>query len=59
MKKKYLWFWDEPTITLDYKTHDYHEILQKNWVENEIQNVVLSSATLPKENELLWINNKF
>ena len=24
------WYWDEPTITLDYDNHDFHEILQKN-----------------------------
>ena len=31
------WYWDEPTITLDYKEHEYHEILRKNWQENLIQ----------------------
>ena len=47
-----LWFWDEPTITLDYENHEFHEILKKNWQENEIKNIILSSATLPKEHEL-------
>ena len=28
--KNIIWYWDEPTITLDYETHD-HTILQKNW----------------------------
>lgn len=46
-------YWDEPTITLDYKTHEYHKVLSTNWNENEIPNVVLSSATLPQEDELL------
>ena len=41
-----IWYWDEPTITLDYESHPFHEILQKNWKQNEIPNVVLSSATL-------------
>lgn len=45
-------FWDEPTITLDYEEHDFHEIIQKNWTINQIPNVILSSATLPKEHEL-------
>lgn len=45
-------FWDEPTITLDYERHEYHKILSKNWNENEIPNIVLSSATLPPVDEL-------
>jgi len=45
-------YWDEPTISLDYKEHDFHSIIKKNWRENLIPNVVLSSATLPKEHEL-------
>lgn len=47
-----LWYWDEPTITLDYENHEFHNILQKNWKENEIPNIVLSSATLPDDKEL-------
>jgi hypothetical protein len=45
-------YWDEPTITLDYEHHEFHEIIHKNWSENKIPNVVLSSATLPKVHEL-------
>jgi hypothetical protein len=45
-------YWDEPTITMDYKEHELHKIIKKNWKENIIPNVVLSSATLPKETEL-------
>ena len=26
-----IWYWDEPTITLDYDSHEFHNILQKNW----------------------------
>ena len=51
-KEDIIWYWDEPTITLDYKTHEYHAILQKNWQENEIPNIVLSSATLPRQEEI-------
>ena len=46
------WYWDEPTITLDYETHEFHEILQKNWNQNEIPNIILSSATLPKQKDI-------
>ena len=45
-------YWDEPTITLDYQNHDLHKVIKKNWKENIIPNVVLSSATLPKMHEL-------
>jgi hypothetical protein len=45
-------YWDEPTITMDYKDHELHKIIKKNWKENIIPNFVLSSATLPKETEL-------
>ena len=47
-----VWFWDEPTITFDYNSHPFHEILQNNWKQNTIPNVILSSATLPKANEI-------
>ena len=47
-----VFYWDEPTITLDYGEHEFHETIQKNWSDNKIPNIVLSSATLPKENEL-------
>jgi hypothetical protein len=45
-------YWDEPTITMDYNEHDFHATIRKNWKKNAIPNVVLSSATLPKLNEL-------
>ena len=45
-------YWDEPTITMDYPEHEFHEIIQQNWAENLIPNMVLSSATLPKAHEL-------
>jgi hypothetical protein len=45
-------YWDEPTITMDYDEHEFHKTIRKNWKENCIPVVVLSSATLPKENEL-------
>jgi hypothetical protein len=45
-------FWDEPTITLDYETHENHTHIKNTWSKNIIPNVVLSSATLPKEEEI-------
>lgn len=45
-------YWDEPTITMDYVEHDLHKVIKKNWTENIIPNVVLSSATLPKMHEI-------
>jgi hypothetical protein len=45
-------YWDEPTITMDYETHELHETIQKNWQENKISKLVLSCATLPKEDEI-------
>ena len=50
--KNLIWYWDEPTITLDYKEHKYHEILKSNWQENEIPNIILSSATLPRKEDI-------
>jgi len=45
-------YWDEPTITLDYESHELHKVIKRNWKENIIPNFVLSSATLPKMHEL-------
>jgi hypothetical protein len=45
-------YWDEPTIMLDYKDHPYHSIIHRTWSKNVIPNIVLSSATLPKEHEI-------
>ena len=51
-KENIITYWDEPTITMDYNSHPFHEIIQKNWRENIIPNIVLSSATLPREEEI-------
>ena len=45
-------YWDEPTITMDYEMHPLHATIQKNWSENKIPNIVLSCATLPKQEEI-------
>ncbi len=51
-EKTLITYWDEPTITMDYDAHPLHETIQKNWRENKISKMVLSCATLPKENEI-------
>lgn len=45
-------YWDEPTITMDYEEHDLHAKIHENWKENKISKMVLSCATLPRENEI-------
>jgi|694.fasta_scaffold02223_5 hypothetical protein len=51
-KNDIITYWDEPTITMDYNEHEFHKTIRKNWKENIIPTIVLSSATLPKESEL-------
>jgi len=45
-------YWDEPTITMDYENHELHDVIHKNWKENKISTMVLSSATMPAKNEI-------
>ena len=45
-------YWDEPTMTLDYEEHELHDVIRNNWKQNMIPTVILSSATLPKEDEI-------
>jgi len=52
-------YWDEPTISLDYQSHELHDIISNNWKENLIENVVFSSATLPAENEIFPVLSSF
>ena len=51
-KENIITYWDEPTITMDYEEHEFHKTIRENWKQNLIPNFVLSSATLPKLNEL-------
>ena len=51
-KSDMIMYWDEPTITLDYSDHELHKTIQKNWKNNVIPNIILSSATLPKQHEI-------
>ena len=50
--EKLLTYWDEPTITMDYIDHPLHPILHQNWQQNKIPNMILSCATLPREEEI-------
>ena len=50
--EKLLTYWDEPTITMDYISHPLHETIQRNWQQNKIPNMILSCATLPREEEI-------
>jgi len=52
-RKDIILYWDEPTITLDYEDHPFHEVMSKNWKENVIPNIILSSATLPKKERIM------
>ena len=52
-KDRIITYWDEPTIGLDCIEHPLHDIIHRNWSENQIPNMVLSSATLPKEEMLM------
>ena len=52
-------YWDEPTITMDYESHNVHPLIHRNWKENKIPHLVLSCATLPSENELSNVYQDF
>ena len=58
-RSKIITYWDEPTITLDYEQHFLHEIIHKNWSKNLIPNMVLSCATLPKEEHIQQVIDDF
>ena len=58
-KDQIITYWDEPTISMDYDEHSCHEIIRNNWSKNIIPNVVLSSATLPKDNEIVDVLQDF
>ena len=51
-KEQIIMYWDEPTITLDYEDHEMHNIINETWKLNKIPNIILSSATLPKEEDI-------
>ena len=46
-KEDIITYWDEPTISMDYDEHPFHEMIHENWKNNIIPNIVFSSATLP------------
>jgi hypothetical protein len=52
-------YWDEPTITMDYETHELHETIKMNWANNIIPTMILSCATLPHIDEIQSIFDDF
>ena len=58
-KEQLVTFWDEPTITLDYRSHVLHDTIKKNWSENQIPTMILSCATLPEKQEISEIEVDF
>ena len=58
-KNNIVTYWDEPTITLDYESHELHDIIHNNWSNNKIPTVVLSCATLPSREELQPVYGDF
>ena len=51
-KEDMIMYWDEPTITMDYEEHEFHSYISDIWQNNIIPNIILSSATLPHEEDL-------
>ncbi len=52
-------YWDEPTISMDYESHELHPILARNWRQNQIPRMVLSCATLPRADEIAPVVHDF
>jgi len=53
--ERMIMYWDEPTIGLDRadeQTEGLHSLIHDVWSKNQIPNVVLSCATLPKPEEI-------
>jgi len=51
-KEEMIMYWDEPTITMDYDNHEFHNYISDIWQKNIVPNIILSSATLPHEEDL-------
>ena len=58
-KNDIILYWDEPTISLDYQSHELHDKIKYIMTQNQIPNIVLSSATLPDINEVSTFINSF
>lgn len=53
--EKIITYWDEPTIGMDRcddETVELHHLIHRVWSLNQIPNIVLSCATLPKQDEI-------
>jgi hypothetical protein len=51
-KEDMIMYWDEPTISMDYPEHEFHQYISEIWQKNVIPNIILSSATLPHQEDL-------
>ena len=58
-KDKIIIFWDEPNISMNNDTHILHDSIKHIWSINQINNIILSSATLPNYEELSPMIEKF
>ena len=52
-------YWDEPTISMDKVDDPLHPLVRRMWQINEIPNVVLSSATLPRPEDIAPVLEAF
>lgn len=52
-------FWDEPTISMDYEDHELHSDIRGLWFVNKIPNIILSSATLPNQEDMQNMSEKY
>ena len=58
-KSKIILFWDEPTISMNHESHELHKNIVNIWEFNQIENIILSSATLPNKEDLGPMISKF
>ena len=52
-------FYDEPTMKMNEVDDDLHEVVKNIWEVNVIPNIILSSATLPNQNEMQSIIERY
>ena len=58
-KEDIVMYWDEVTIGMDYETHALHDLIRTVWAKNVIPNVVFSSATVPRIDDLGGLRASF
>lgn len=58
-KEQIILFWDDATISMNRDTHPLHNSITSIWEFNVIQNIILTSATLPNKEDLTPLFEKF